>query len=185
MWHGPEPVVAAGDAFFVVYLLGALRMLLTYTTAEWKKRAAMQDEGILLVVAIALGVIGIDIASVVLALDHGSAMGTASLVLLVAAAPLGWFVLHTIMTFHYANLHYFDPPGPGEPGRALQFPGTEEPDIWDFAYFSFVIGMTAQVSDVQVAGRDMRRAVTGHSLVSFFFNTVLIALVVNAVAGGH
>ena len=65
--------------------------------------------------------------------------------------------------------------------QALKFPGTGEPGSWDFLYFSFVVGMTAQVSDVQVLTTQMRRATLKHSIVSFFFNTVLIAMAVNAV----
>lgn len=183
--HAPVPGAAAGDAFFVVYLLGALRILIKHTTADLKRRAAYEDEGIAIVVGIALLVIGTNLVGVFVALNAGTRLDTPSLVLLLAAAPLGWCVLHTISAFHYANLHYFDPPGECEPGTALEFPGTKEPDLYDFIYFSFVIGMTAQVSDVQVAASDMRRAVTAHSIVSFFFNTVLIALVVNAVAGSH
>jgi uncharacterized membrane protein len=181
----PQPIAAAGDTFFLVYLFAALRILVSETTADLKRRAALQDEGIILVVVIALGVVALNVTNVFLALHNPEHLSTMALVLLLAAAPLGWFVLHTISTFHYANLHYFDPAGKGDAGKALQFPGTKEPDFSDFLYFSFVIGMTAQVSDVQIMGRDMRRSVTAHSIVSFFFNTVLIALVVNAVAGGH
>lgn len=182
---GPQPVAAGGDAFFVVYLLGALRIAFSHTTADLKRRAARQDEGMIIVSGIALVVIVLNVTGIFFALHHITTLDTLSMVLLLSGAPLGWFVLHTISAFHYANLHYFDPPGEGEPGKALIFPGTEEPDLWDFVYFSFVIGMTAQVSDVQIAACDMRRAVTAHSVVSFFFNTVLIALVVNAVASGH
>ncbi len=181
----PQPTAAAGDAFFLVYLAAVSRVLLKHTTEDLKRRAALEDEGIAIVVGIALAIIALNIASIFLALHSRTPLDALSLALLLAAAPLGWCVLHTISAFHYADLHYFDPPGAGEPGTALQFPGTEEPDLWDFLYFSFVIGMTAQVSDVQVANRDMRRAVTAHSIVSFFFNTVLIALVVNAVAVSH
>ena len=104
---------------------------------------------------------------------------------MLAAAPLGWFVLHTISAFHYANLYYFDPPGEEGAGQALSFPGRKDPGLWDFVYFSFVIGMTFQVSDVQIRTTGMRRVVLAHSIVSFFFATVMIALVVNAVIGGH
>jgi uncharacterized membrane protein len=183
--HGPQPVAAAGDAFFLSYLVIGVRVLLRHTTADLKRRAALQDEGTVIVVAIALAVIVLNLAGVFIALHSRVPLDAFSLVLVLAAAPLGWCVLHTISTFHYANLHYFDPPGDCEPGKALLFPGTDEPDLWDFVYFSFVIGMTAQVSDVQILGREMRRAVTAHSIVSFFFNTVLIALVVNAVAVSH
>ena len=96
-------------------------------------------------------------------------------------APLGWFVLHTVMAFHYADLHYFDDPGtPTMTNGDLDFPGKGDPGPWDFLYFSFVVGMTCQVSDVQVKTTVMRRAVLGHGVVSFFFNTVFIAMAVNA-----
>ena len=94
---------------------------------------------------------------------------------------MGWFVLHAIMGFHYADLFYFDDPQtPEEEGHDLDFPGCEEPAIWDFLYFSFVIGMTCQVSDVQVKSAAMRQTVLAHGVVSFFFNTVFIAMAVNA-----
>jgi uncharacterized membrane protein len=184
-WHGSVPLAASGDAFFLVYLAISGAVLLRHTPDDLKRRAAREDEGILIVVAITLAVIGLNIVSVFTALNHAGRLDTLSMILVLAAAPLGWFTLHTISAFHYANLHYFDPPGRESAGRALDFPGTKTPDLWDFLYFSIVIGMTAQVSDVQVRTTGMRRAVTGHSIVSFFFNTVLIALVVNAVANGR
>ena len=178
---GPQPLAAAGDVFFLVYLAACLGFLLDHTPADLKRRAAYQDEGILIVVAITLVVIAVNITGVFFALNGGGRLDAFALVLILAAAPLGWFVLHTISAFHYANLFYFDPPGEARPGEALLFPGTKAPDLWDFLYFSFVIGMTAQVSDVQIQSSRLRRAVTGHGIVSFFFNTVLIALVVNTV----
>ena len=103
------------------------------------------------------------------------------LVLAGLGAPMGWLVLHTVMAFHYANLHYFDDPEITSDDKGdLDFPGCEEPGPWDFLYFAFVIGMTCQVSDVQVKTSVMRRAVLGHGVVAFFFNTVFIAMVVNA-----
>jgi uncharacterized membrane protein len=98
--------------------------------------------------------------------------------LAVASVPLGWLVLHTLMAFHYANLCYA--PGP-EGGSGLGFPRTPEPGPWDFLYFAFVIGIAAQVSDVTVRSTGMRRVVLAHSVASFFYNAVILALVVNAV----
>ncbi len=181
LWGGREALAAGGDAFFIAYLIGAVVAVIGHTTDDLKRRAARQDEGILVVVTITLVVIAINVTGVFMALNAGNRLDTLSLAMVLAGAPLGWFVLHTISAFHYTNMFYFDPPGDGKPGEALEFPGTEAPDLWDFLYFSFVIGMTAQVSDVQVKSRALRRAVTGHGIVSFFFNTVLIALVVNAV----
>jgi uncharacterized membrane protein len=84
------------------------------------------------------------------------------------------------MAFHYASLHYFDDPEVETDEGDLKFPGDSEPGVWDFLYFSFVVGMTAQVSDVAVTTTPMRRAVIMHGVISFFFNTVLIAMAVNA-----
>jgi uncharacterized membrane protein len=183
---GPAPLAAGGDSFFLSYLAAATWVALRKSASKHlRQRAAQEDEGILIVVAIAVTIIAINVAAIFIALNRANPPTGIALLLIVAAAPLGWFVLHTISAFHYAYLHYFDPPGDAEPGMALCFPGTKEPDLWDFLYFSLVIGMTAQVSDVQVCSSGMRKAVTGHSVLSFFFNTVLIALVVNVVAGGH
>jgi uncharacterized membrane protein len=95
---------------------------------------------------------------------------------------LSWLFAHTAFAIHYAHEYY----GARRPARApgLIFPGkTEPPDYGDFLYFSFVIGMTCQVSDVQVATRPWRRLVLIHGLVSFLFNTVVLALSINLVAG--
>ena len=91
---------------------------------------------------------------------------------------LSWFFIHTIFALHYAHEFY----GSGGKTSGLDFPGNEEPDYWDFVYFSFVIGMTAQVSDVTVAARPIRHVVIGHWIVAFFFNASLLALMVNIAA---
>src|SRR5438309_1419820 len=65
----------------------------------------------------------------------------------------------------------------------LAFPGEANPDYWDFLYFSFVVGMTCQVSDVEVTGRVMRRLTLGHGIIAFLFNTVILALSINLLAG--
>lgn len=147
-----------------------------------ERAAASQDEGIAIVILVTLTALAFFSEAVFVALNQKHHIDMMRLGLAVAGAPLGWFVLHTVMAFHYANLHYFDDPMTDDDNqRDLDFPHTAKPNLWDFAYFSFVIGMTAQVSDVQVRTSVMRRAVLGHGLVSFFFNTVFIAMAVNAV----
>ena len=179
MAHGPMPGAAAGDTFFAVYLVAGTTMLLTSTKENLKARAATEDEGILIVVVIALAAVTFSIVGVFMALNQAHRPDMLSLALVLATAPLSWFMLHTISAFHYANLFYADR-RKADAGKALRFPGTKEPELWDFFYFSFVIGMTFQVSDVQVCSVKMRKAVIGHSIISFFFNTVLIAMAVNA-----
>jgi uncharacterized membrane protein len=93
---------------------------------------------------------------------------------------LSWAAVHTIFALHYAHDYY----RPAKPG-GLQFPSGdqhEKADYWDFVYFSFVIGMTAQVSDVGITDKTIRRTATAHGIISFVFNTALVALMVNIAA---
>ncbi|MDR3715029.1 MAG: DUF1345 domain-containing protein [Puia sp.] len=93
-----------------------------------------------------------------------------------------WFLLHTMFTYRYAHLYYGDHPNNPETNVAgLEIPQELHPDYMDFAYFSFVIGMTFQVSDIQIVSRPMRRLALLHGLLSFLFNTVVVALTINAI----
>jgi uncharacterized membrane protein len=174
------PLLAGGDAFYVVFLLLCAAMIAGQTAADLKRRARTEDEGIGVVILIILATMGFFAVAVFTALSHKHAADIPALVLAAIGAPLGWFVLHTVMAFHYANVHYFDDPESSGDGRDLDFPGRGDPGIWDFLYYSFVVGMTAQVSDVQVRTTVMRRVTLMHGVVSFFFNTVFIAMAVNA-----
>jgi uncharacterized membrane protein len=101
-----------------------------------------------------------------------------------ASMICAWFLIHTVLALHYAHLYYGDRPGDGkrEEHGGLDFPGGREPDYSDFFYYAFVIGMTCQVSDVTTQSRGMRRLTLVHSVISFFFNTTVIALTVNMLA---
>jgi uncharacterized membrane protein len=94
-----------------------------------------------------------------------------------------WFLIHTVFTMHYAHAYYRseDPDERGKHGAGVNFPGDEEdePDFLDFAYFSFVIGMTFQVSDVAITSKVIRRLSLVHAMLSFLFNTVILALAIN------
>ena len=176
----PASLLLGGDVFFLVFLIFCF-FLLGESTEKFARRADSTDEGIAVVVLVTLGAILFFCAAVFEALNTKHATSVLPLVLAGAGAPLGWLVLHTVMAFHYANLHYFDDPETTrDDTRDLDFPGCEAPGPWDFLYFAFVIGMTCQVSDVQVKTSVMRRAVLGHGVVAFFFNTVFIAMAVNA-----
>ena len=101
------------------------------------------------------------------------------LCLALGGAPLGWFMLHTVAAFRYAHLYFSNDEEEGYV-PPVKFPECLEPGPWDFVYFALVVGMTAQVSDALVQTTQMRQAVIEHSVVSYFFNTVLIAMAVNA-----
>lgn len=169
---------AAGDAFFLTYLVSTALLVLRLDAAGLQRRAGVADEGGFVVILIALAVIVLCVVGVFTVL-HQKQISPLTFALAAASAPLGWFTLHTIAAFRYAN-HHFVGDAVGK-GVALKFPGTKDPEISDFLYFALVVGMTAQVSDVQVMSPSMRRLTIVHSVVSFFFNTVLIAMAVNAV----
>ena len=178
----PVALLAGGDVFYLVFLALCVAMVAGQTAEDLKARAKSEDEGMTMVVLIILATLLFFSFAVFEALNKKHGIEILPLVLAAAGAPLGWFVLHTAMAFHYADLHYFDDPTTSQDDdRDLEFPGRGDPCAWDFLYFSFVVGMTAQVSDVQVKTTVMRKAVLWHGIVSFFFNTVFIAMAVNAV----
>ena len=167
-------VLVAADGFFLTYLGLMALFLPRMTPAALRRHAELSDEGVPLIAALALGSVALSLTAIGHALSRGSGMEAA---LAVASVPLGWLTLHVLAAFHYAALWY------QRGAKGLSFPGTETPDAWDFLYFSLTIGMTAQVSDVVVERGSMRRLVLAHGVVSFFYNTVIVALSVNAVIG--
>jgi uncharacterized membrane protein len=94
-----------------------------------------------------------------------------------------WFLVHTMFALHYAHDYYvarvLDPNAPA----SLNFPTEDEPDYWDFMYFSFVLGMTAQVADVDINSRKFRKLCTLHGILAFYFNTAIVAMSINLIAG--
>jgi uncharacterized membrane protein len=106
-----------------------------------------------------------------------------AVILAVTGMMLSWIMVHSIFTFHYAHLYYFSGLDDTPAGEALDFPATPKPDYLDFAYFSFVIGMTFQVSDVAINSRLLRRTTLAHALISFALNTFVVALTINLIAG--
>jgi len=100
----------------------------------------------------------------------------------ISGVTLSWVLLHTTFTYRYAHLYYGGrTKGANDFAGGLDVPGEKFPDYLDFAYFSFVIGMTFQVSDIQISSRHIRRMALLHGLLSFLFNTVIVALTINVV----
>jgi uncharacterized membrane protein len=123
--------------------------------------------------------------SVLLRAPHGQGGGEIAfrIVLVAGVVVTAWLLTHTIFAVHYTHGFYGDGLEPGSDDRGgVQFPGKEQhPDFWDFLYFSLVIGMTCQVSDVQITGAHIRRLATIHGAIAFFFNTIILAITVNVV----
>jgi uncharacterized membrane protein len=177
-------ISVGGDVFYGTYLLFVGGVMLHETPVELRKKAASDDEGIVFIALITFVALCLNLVSIFTLLNAPVRPHALQLTLSIISAPLAWFVLHTNAAFHYAHAYYGDPDGPGvgqDVAGGLRFPATTEPGPWEFIYFAFVIGMTAQVSDVQVETTWMRQRSIVHGIVSFFFNTVLIAMAVNVV----
>lgn len=104
--------------------------------------------------------------------------------LAMGAVITSWWLVHTIYTMRYAHLYYSVDKGNRKSAGGLDFPGEDkEPDYMDFVYFSFVLGMTFQVSDVEISSKAIRRIAWAHGLISFAFNTAIVALSINVISG--
>jgi uncharacterized membrane protein len=173
-------VSVGGATFFIVYLAASYWEASSLTAKDLRAKASLEDEGIVVIVLITIAAITISLGS--LAMQLGVRQAGCRLVPAIANVPLGWATLHTVMAFHYAHLFYSASGDGKEKAEAggLEFPKTKEPAISDFVYYSFVVGMTAQVSDVDTTSREMRNTTTAHGIVSFFYNTVILAFAVNA-----
>ena len=176
-------VVVSYDAAAFVLLVWDWTMGLRNNAAHTIKRAAQADPGrnFLAGIVIISALAGLASATVILGKGPNVPASDRELALMagIAAVILGWLLIHTMFIFRYAHLYYYDSDQDGTAQRGLTFPGTTEPDDYDFAYFSFVIGMTFQVSDVQITDPGVRTIVLMHAIMSFAYNTAILALVVN------
>lgn len=187
MWLVPLlAVVIAANAFFLTYLTLSLIALPSLTADYLRDHAASSDVPVGFIFLITLGAVAVAIVSLFLTINAKSAPDPTSYVLSLTAVPLGWLTIHMMAAIHYAHLYWQPDEEAGseekstaKARRGLDFPGTEEPRGIDFVYFSYVVGMTAQTSDVAVTTSGMRRINILHAIVSFFFNTVLVAAAVN------
>lgn len=169
--------------FFATYLLMMGLRLPSLDGDRLRTTARDDDEPAIVILAVTLLAAATSVILLFMAMADGSAAGAAEVGLAFASVFLGWLTIHTMFALHYAHL-YWRPreQRQKDEGRrgGLDFPQTDKPGAWDFLYFSFVIGMTAQTSDVAITSTGMRKINLVHAVVSFFFNTVLVAASVNA-----
>ncbi len=181
-WRIATRLLVAWDAGVMLYLAAVLHLAAVADAHHIRRRARVQDEGqvaILVLTAVAaLASLGAIFA--LLSTTHGNPRQASDLILATITIVMSWAFTHMMFALHYAHEYYDEN---GGKGGGMDFPGGErEPDYWDFMYFSFVIGMCAQVSDVTVSCKPIRRTVFGHSVISFIFNAALLALTVNIAA---
>lgn len=179
----PTRALIAWDTAVVLYLAAAAYVIRRSELAHLQKRAADEDEGAALILALTVAAAVASLVAIFAELGtaRGDQFSGASAALAVGTVVLSWVLIHVIFAFRYAHAFYGEAKGGHEGGHkgGLTFPDDERPEYWDFLYFSFVIGMTFQVSDVQVTSKALRRIVVAHGAVSFFYNVAVLALMVN------
>ncbi|HTJ56650.1 MAG TPA: DUF1345 domain-containing protein [Devosiaceae bacterium] len=186
-------VVCGASAFFLTYIVIALGRLPRMTPRMLRVHADESDTPGIVLLIIAITAVILAIASLLLLLNGGRSPERFEIVLGIISVLLGWLGLNSMIAFHYAYEYYgTDESSPaGKDGHrnhigGLNFPGKELPDGLSFLYFSFVVAMTAQVSDVTVTSNHMRKLVLLHGILAFFFNTVILATAVNVIVSiGH
>ena len=156
---------------------------------EVRKIAKLQDSSRITIFLIVLSASLASLVAIVFLLKstkgHSKTEFNEHIVLAISAVVVSWWLVHNIFTLLYAHLYYDTDTDAGETKTigGLEFPGNEEPDYLDFVYFSFVIGMTFQVSDIEISSRYIRRFALLHALISFAFNTTILALSINVISG--
>jgi uncharacterized membrane protein len=181
-WRIATRLLTGWDVAVALYLVLAFRMFATEGISHIRRRARLQDEGALAILALTAGAACASLGAIValLGMSGASERQPIHLALAILTIFLSWSFIHLMFALHYAHQYYDEN---GGKGGGLLFPGEhQEPNYWDFVYFSLVIGMTNQVSDIAITCRPIRHTVSAHAIISFFFNVALLALTVNIAA---
>jgi len=193
-------------AFILVYIFSPIKSLpllslvlcwfgfcVSYITVSWYTfytmpieaiaKKAQQEDGSRLFVSLFIILVTvscfISVLMIIISSKEKQLSDSFIIVICMLAILASWSLVHTIYTFHYARLYYEN----GSKGNGLEFPGDDKPDYLDFAYFSFVMGCTFQVSDVGISSKKIRRVALFHGLLSFALNTFVVALTINIISG--
>ena len=179
-WRLISRVLIGWDIGVALYLALSIWTAIGTSTKHIRLRCVLFDEGRVVIPLLSVTAAVASLGAIFFELSTAPAgHHFASLAFAAVTILLSWSFIQFIFAFHYAHEFYAHHRGKAQ---GLRFPDDEAPDYWDFLYFSFVIGMTSQVSDVCVASKSLRRTVTAHGLLSFIFNVTLLALAINLAA---
>jgi uncharacterized membrane protein len=184
---GPTRAILAWDLGVLVYLALSAFLFTTERIDRIPADAAAEEEGEWTIFWLTVAAVAFSFAAIITEFTEIKEMApdrrSVHVALVAVTLFVSWLMTHTSFAFRYAHEYYeTDPTGRGIVG-GLEFPSERRPDYLDFMYFSLVLGMTFQVSDVQITARKFRRLATVHGLLSFLFNTIILALTVNLAAG--
>jgi uncharacterized membrane protein len=185
--HLSARILCLWDVGIICFLALTWLVMVKATPRTMRQNAQRQDEGHWTILSLVAASACISLLAIGFMLNHGKGAPPPILILYVAIAVFtilgAWLLVHTIFALHYAHGYYRNGNSPDNIAGGLEFPNDEQPDYWDFLYFSFVIGMTSQVSDVEISSRSLRRLALFHGVLSFFFNTTILAMSINIIAG--
>lgn len=181
-------IITAWDVSATFFLAMAWITMNAATPMKMRHNAQGQDNSRLIIASLVIASACASLLAIGFMLKGGKSLPewvlTLHIVLSITTITTSWLLTHTMFALHYAHRYYRnDEESSSTQAEGLQFPGDDQPDYWDFLYFSFVIGMTCQVSDVQTESSPMRRLALIHGVLSFIFNTVILAISINIVAG--
>jgi uncharacterized membrane protein len=182
-------LVAAWNVFTLAMIALAWIVISTRDPYEVRRHAWQQDGSATFLFVVVVTAATVSLFAVFLLLGSSKNLSPGLLALHVglsmSAIALSWTLVHTLFALRYAHFYYREAHKVARDKieGGLTFPDDANPDYLDFAYFSFVIGMTCQVSDVQISSKALRRLATVHGLISFAFNTAILAMFVNILAG--
>lgn len=178
--------IIAWDTGVLSFLLLALQLFLTHDPEQMPALAEAQEDGqwTIFWISLLVSVVSFFVVTTQLAdlKDLTGQQRVLRIVFVAATLFLSWLLTHVVFALRYAH-EWYDMDDTSQLKRGLDFPGDDQPDYMDFLYFSLVLGMTFQVSDVQIKARRLRRLASLHGLVSFLYNTIILALTVNIAAG--
>ncbi|ESY74590.1 DUF1345 domain-containing protein [Mesorhizobium sp. M0621] len=183
--HASLAYSIGANAFFATYVILVVTQMPKFTGRYLSKNARATDQPMLVIFAVTLVVVGVATFSLFQLINEKDSTHPIELIFALLSIPLGWFTIHAMAALHYAHVYWMDGDAVDAetkkkiPVGGLLFPGDKRPEGWDFLYFSTVIGMTAQTADTNISTTHMRRVVLVHSILSFFFNTVIVAAAVN------
>jgi uncharacterized membrane protein len=184
---GTTRAILAWDFGVIVYLVGSAYLFTSERLDHMAADAAAQEEGEWTIFWLTVAVVAFSFAAILGEFADTRNMPPARrnlhVILVAVTLFVSWLMTHTGFAFRYAHEFYETDPAGTDITGGLEFPGEKRPDYLDFLYFSLVLGMTFQVSDVQITARKFRRLATVHGLLSFLFNTIILALTVNIAAG--
>jgi uncharacterized membrane protein len=179
--------IIAWDVGVIAYLALSAYLFITERLDRMAADAAAQEEGEWTIFWLTVAAVAFSFAAIISAFadtrDLPPAQRGLHVALVAVTLLVSWLMTHTTFAFRYAHEYYEAGPDGADIAGGLDFPGEKRPDYLDFLYFSLVLGMTFQVSDVDITARKFRRLAAAHGLLSFLFNTIILALTVNIAAG--